>query len=121
QRLRCRRAACYTRHHCRTRPRAGNPTGAATPNGRSGKALSMPQFCVRSLVLTVAVFAIMPVAHGQWLWTPQTGRFIDIDRQPKETPELQVEFARSLLIEKRYKAALRETNKFEDFYGDSEY
>lgn len=83
--------------------------------------MSMPRFCVRSLVLAIAVFAIMPVAHGQWLWTPQTGRFIDIDRQPKETPELQVEFARSLLIEKRYKAALRETNKFEDFYGDSEY
>lgn len=59
-------------------------------------------------------------AEAQWRWTPETGRFVNIKRQPKETAELQLEFARSFLIQGEYKNALRETGKFIDFYGDSE-
>ncbi len=60
-------------------------------------------------------------AEGQWVWTPQTGRFVNLKRLPKETPELQVEHARSLLVRGEYKQAIRETDKFEAYYGDSEY
>ncbi|NIA14673.1 MAG: outer membrane protein assembly factor BamD [Nitrospiraceae bacterium] len=59
-------------------------------------------------------------AVAQWTWTPQTGRWINLKNLPKETPELQVEYARSLLLEGDLKKAIRETNKFDSFYGDTD-
>ena len=60
-------------------------------------------------------------ADAQWVWTPQTGRWINVGDLPKETPELQIEHARTLMLEGDYRAAWRETNKFTRYYGDSEY
>lgn len=60
-------------------------------------------------------------AHAQWVWTPQTGRFINLDRMPKETAELQVEYARTLLVEGNPRKAFRETDKFIRFYEQSEF
>ncbi len=60
-------------------------------------------------------------AAAQWTWTPQTGRWINLKRLPKETPQLQLEYARSLMLEGEYNKAWRETNKFVNFYEDSEY
>ena len=59
-------------------------------------------------------------AQAQWIWTPQSGRFIQANKLPKETPELQVEYARSLMVEGKYKQAYRETAKFSDFYTNSD-
>lgn len=78
------------------------------------------------LYLRAAAFALLGAvfaapAYAQWVWTPQTGRFVNADRLPKETPELQVEYARTLLLEGRHKQAMRETVKFSEFYGDSEF
>ncbi len=58
---------------------------------------------------------------AQWTWTPQTGRWVNLKRLPKETPQLQVEYARSLMLEGEYNKAWRETRKFIEFYEDSEY
>lgn len=63
---------------------------------------------------------ITGAAHAQWTWTPQTKRFINIKRMPKETPELQLEYARSLMMKKQYKEAWNETNKFTQAFPDSE-
>jgi len=60
-------------------------------------------------------------ASAQWVWTPETGRFVNMDNLPKETPELQVEFERSLVISGDYKGAWTETEKFDEFYGDSDF
>jgi outer membrane protein assembly factor BamD len=59
-------------------------------------------------------------AWAQWTWTPQTGRFINVKKLPKETAELQLEFARSLMLKHDYKGAIRETGKFKDAFPDSE-
>ncbi len=74
----------------------------------------------RVLLATLLASFIAPVASAQWIWTPETGRFINVKRLPKETPELQLEHARSLMIQGEYKEALAETGKFIRFYGDSE-
>ena len=78
----------------------------------------------RRVFRTVLVAGLLCVlsfsAVAQWTWTPQTGRWINLKNLPKETPELQVEYARSLLIEGDLKKAIRETEKFEKFYGDTE-
>jgi len=68
----------------------------------------------------VVVLMLSAVASAQWTWTPQTGRWINIKNLPKETAELQLEYARSLMLEGDYKHALRETNKFTQFYADSD-
>jgi outer membrane assembly lipoprotein YfiO len=72
------------------------------------------------LGLMVACFATLNV-YAQWTWTPQTGRWVNLKRLPKETPQLQIEYARSLLLEGKYDNAWRETRKFITFYEDSEY
>lgn len=68
------------------------------------------------------LFAIVLVlacgfAQAQWTWTPQTGRFVNLKRMPKETPELQLEYARTLMVEGNYRKAFRETEKFVEYYG----
>lgn len=59
-------------------------------------------------------------AQAEWTWTPETGRWVNVNRMPKESPELQVEYARSLLLEGKYKKALEETTKFSKFFPSSE-
>jgi outer membrane protein assembly factor BamD len=68
--------------------------------------------------LPAALLIIAGVADAQWTWTPQTGRFVNIKRMPKETAELQIEYARSLLLNGDYRKAFRETDKFIQFYGN---
>lgn len=72
------------------------------------------------VLLAVFVLGVPLAAHAQWTWTPQTGRWINIKRMPRETAELQVEYARSQMLKGDYKKALNETNKFRDFYGDTD-
>jgi outer membrane protein assembly factor BamD len=60
-------------------------------------------------------------ACAQWTWTPETGRFVNMSNLPKETPELQVEYARSLMVGGEYDKAFEETDKFNEYYGDSEF
>lgn len=71
-------------------------------------------FCTIVLVLTAGI------AQAQWTWTPQTGRFVNLKRMPKETPELQLEYARGLMLSGDYRKALRETEKFVEYYGSSD-
>jgi outer membrane protein assembly factor BamD len=59
------------------------------------------------------------LAYAQWTWTPKTGRFVNVKKLPRETAELQIEFARSKMLEKDYKQALQETVKFRNYFGDS--
>lgn len=72
-------------------------------------------------LIVLGLFACTMPAVAQWTWTPETGRLVNLDRMPKETPELQVEFARSLLVGKEYSNAFDETEKFIKFYGESEW
>jgi len=60
-------------------------------------------------------------AFSQWTWTPETGRFINMGNLPKETAELQVEYTRSLVVAGDFSVAMTETEKFTQFYGDTEY
>jgi len=72
------------------------------------------------LGLLIACLGSLDV-YAQWTWTPQTGRWVNLKRLPKETPQLQIEYARSLLLEGKHDRAWRETRKFITFYEDSEY
>lgn len=65
----------------------------------------------------MAVWLALP-AMAQWTWTPQTGRWVNLKRMPKESAELQLEYARSLKIDGDYRRALKETDKFRQFYAN---
>jgi outer membrane protein assembly factor BamD len=69
-------------------------------------------------LLAIVLILFTGFAQAQWTWTPQTGRFVNLKRMPKETPELQLEYARSLMLSGDYRKALRESDKFIEFYGD---
>jgi TolA-binding protein len=58
---------------------------------------------------------------AQWTWTPETGRLVNLQNLPKETPELQLEHARSLLIEDDLDRAIKATVKFQEYYADSDF
>jgi len=73
------------------------------------------------VLIATAIIFVAEAAHAQWVWTPQTGRWVNLKRVPKESPELQVEYARSLMLEGRHKRALDETEKFNKFYSDTEF
>ncbi|HOE67346.1 MAG TPA: outer membrane protein assembly factor BamD [Candidatus Hydrogenedentes bacterium] len=65
------------------------------------------------------VFVVQTAAEAQWTWTPQTKRWINVKRMPKETDELQIEYARGLLVKGDYRKAYQETDKFIDYYAGS--
>lgn len=72
------------------------------------------------VALIATALCFMPVfAYAQWTWTPQTGRFVNIKKLPRETAELQIEYARSKMMEGDYKQALQETIKFRNYFGES--
>lgn len=81
----------------------------------------MTRDSLRFAVAAVALMLVAEAVSAQWVWTPQTRRFINVDRLPKETAELQVAYARSLMADGNYRKAMRETAKFQEFYGDSEF
>ena len=74
-----------------------------------------------AIVCAVLAALVQVPADAQWRWTPQTGRWINVDNLPKETPELQIEQARSLMIRGQYKEAMQETEQFKDFYDDTAF
>lgn len=75
---------------------------------------------VCGLVLAAVLVCAMPMsAHGAWIWTPQTGRWINVAHLPKETAELQLEYARSLYLKGDYRKALNQTEQFTEYYADS--
>lgn len=91
------------------------------PCRRVSKEAFMKFASFRRLVIVAALVAAASPVFAQWTWTPQTGRWVNLKRMPKETPELQVEYARGLMAEGDYRKAMRETDKFSKFYGDSPF
>lgn len=60
-------------------------------------------------------------ADAALIWTPQTGRWIDPRRQPKETPALQFQYAEELLANGDTEKAINEYNKVLRYFPDSNY
>ena len=73
------------------------------------------------IMACAALVSVCGAAHAQWVWTPETGRFVRMDNLPKETPELQVEHERTLVLQGDYSEAWDEADKFDRFFSDSEY
>jgi outer membrane protein assembly factor BamD len=65
------------------------------------------------LVLLVAFVlgAGTPSAHAFWMWTPETGKWVNPKYAVKESPAEQLEYARSFFDARQYGEAMREYKK----------
>ena len=66
----------------------------------------------RNIILSVAFLAIFPsFAKADWIWTPETGKFINPKWEVKSTPEDQLEYAQSFRDQGNCKKAMAEYKK----------
>lgn len=75
------------------------------------------------IILTaIAVFTIPPVlsAHAYWIWTPQTGTWINPKWAVKDTPQEQFDWAMKIYTSKDYKKAADEFQKLVRYYSQAE-
>ena len=73
-----------------------------------------------AVIIAVVLVAYAGAANAVWVWTPETGRWVNPKNQPKETPEAQLEYASQLRLAGDYEEALGEYEKFFKFYPDSD-
>lgn len=60
-------------------------------------------------------------SFAAWTWTPETGRWINPRRQPKETAALQFQYAEDLLTDGETAKALAEYKKVLRYFPESNY
>lgn len=77
-----------------------------------------PGGAVLALVLAVS-FLFLAQARAVWIWTPESGRWVNPKWEPKETPEAQFEWAESFEEAGDYKRAAKEYEKLVRAYPDS--
>jgi outer membrane protein assembly factor BamD len=58
-------------------------------------------------------------AYAFWIWTPETKKWVNPKNAPKESPQEQLNFAKTYYQAKDYKAALEEFKKLIKHYGDA--
>jgi len=62
---------------------------------------------------------IFSEAMAYWIWTPQTGKWVNPKYAVKDSPQEQLEWAMSLYMEKNYDGAIREFRKLIRYYPNS--
>lgn len=67
-------------------------------------------------ILFIALCAFPALSHAVWIWTPETGRFINPKMAVKATPQEQLEFALAYIDGKKYPQALSELKKLIKHY-----
>jgi len=71
----------------------------------------------RNIVLFIAFLGLCPsLSHADWIWTPETGRFINPKWEVKPTPQDQLEFAESFKDQGNFKKAIAEFKKLVKSY-----
>lgn len=67
-------------------------------------------------IFAICSFFLSQNAFAFWMWTPETNKWVNPKYDVKETPKLQLEFAKDLYKAKDYKKAISEFNKLIDRY-----
>ena len=73
----------------------------------------------RVLLILLFVFSFLPQAHAVWIWTPQTGKFVNPKWSVKSTPREQLEYGLAFLDGKKYNEATGEFKKLIKNYARS--
>ena len=75
------------------------------------------KYSLVSLILAAIVLSAGTPAHAFWLWTPETGKWVNPKYAVKASPEEQLAFANEFAQMHKYAEALREYNKLLKYYG----
>ncbi len=70
----------------------------------------------RVLLVLFFSFLFLSQAHAVWIWTPQTGKFINPKWSVKSTPKSQLEYGLTFLEGKKYNEAIAEFKKLIKHY-----
>ncbi len=71
----------------------------------------------RKILLSLLFLVAFPsLSHAVWIWTPQTGKFINPKMAVKSTPKEQLDFALDFMDNKKYPQAIAEFKKLIKHY-----
>lgn len=70
----------------------------------------------RVLLILIFTLGFISSAHAVWIWTPQTGKFINPKWAVKSTPQQQLEYGRAFLEGRKYSEAISEFKKLIKHY-----
>ncbi len=73
----------------------------------------------RVLLILFFTFVCLSQAHAVWIWTPQTGKFINPKWSVKSTPKEQLEYSMAFLEGRKYNEAISELRKLIKHYPRS--
>lgn len=71
-------------------------------------------------IIIMSIVSVTAMAQAYWVWTPETGRFINPKYSVKDTPEDQFDLAMGFYKEKDYKRAIGEFQKLMHYYPKAE-
>ena len=72
-----------------------------------------------SLLILLSFLILAGDCYAYWIWTPQTGRWINPKYSVKDSPAEQLEFAKGFFEAKQYKKAEQEFTKLIHYYQRS--
>ncbi len=76
---------------------------------------------ISNIVLTIFIISVFTVnAHAYWVWTPESGKWVNPKYAVKDTPEEQFDIAIGFYKSKEYKRAIGEFQKLLNYYAKSE-
>ncbi len=73
----------------------------------------------RVFALFLAYFLFCGTSFAFWIWTPESKKWVNPKYAPKESPQEQLNFAKSYYDAKDYKVAIEEFKKLVKFYPDA--
>ncbi|MBN2190137.1 MAG: outer membrane protein assembly factor BamD [Candidatus Aureabacteria bacterium] len=80
----------------------------------------MKRYCYK-IIFVLALASVSTFAPAPWVWTPESGKFVNPKWEPKKTAKLQMEYARSFEEKKEYKEAADEYKKVAKFFPGSAF
>lgn len=81
----------------------------------------MRRLYYNTLLGTLIILFSSSACYGAWIWTPETGKWINPKRAVKDTSEEQFKWAMEFYKSKEYKIAIAELNKLTRFYPNSRH
>lgn len=72
-----------------------------------------------TFLLLLGFLFVSQSAHAFWMWTPESGKWVNPKYSVKETPSLQLDYALTFINAKDYKSALVELRKLIKYYPKS--
>jgi len=79
----------------------------------------MERRCISIALSLVSLLVFAPLSYGAWIWTPQTGKWLNPKSAVKDTAQEQLQAGMAFYDAKDYKKAIGDFDKVVRFYPNS--